>query len=219
MKSERYEGHLMSQQINLFNPVFLKQKKYFSVVTMLQAFGLIVLGSALFYGYAAYQVKQLTAQSDDTAKRYAADQERLARQVGEFSPQKISQLLEDELRSLEAKAAAQQALIETLKAGVIGNANGYSEYMRAFARQSAHGLWLTAFSITGDAAQMSLSGAALNPDMVPAYVQRLNREKVMRGKTFAALQMRQSEVSADKPAARRYIEFTLHSVESGGAAK
>ena len=32
----------MSQQINLFNPIFMKQKKYFSVTTMLQALGLIV---------------------------------------------------------------------------------------------------------------------------------------------------------------------------------
>ena len=73
----------MTQQINLFNPVFLKQKKYFSLVPMLQALGLIVLGSALFYGYAAYQVKLLTKQSDDTAARYAAEQTRLAGQLVE----------------------------------------------------------------------------------------------------------------------------------------
>lgn len=209
----------MNQQINLFNPVFLKQKKYFSVLPMLQALGLIVLGSALFYGYALYQVRQLTVQSEDTAKRFAAMQDKLVRHANEFSPQKSSQLLEDELRSLESKAAAQQELIETLKAGVIGNVSGYSEYMRAFARQSEHGLWLTGFDITGDAAQISLSGAALDPDMVPAYVRRLNREQIMRGKAFASLQMQQARGDSDKPAARRYIEFTLQSVEAGGAAK
>lgn len=209
----------MTQQINLFNPVFLKQKKYFSVVAMLQAIGLIVLGSALFYGYAIYQVKQLTQQSNDTAMRYAADQAKLARYANEFSPQKSGQLLEEELRRLEAQAAAQQALIETLNAGVIGNASGYSEFMRAFARQSVHGLWLTGFAITGDAAQMSLSGAALNPDLVPAYVQRLNREQVMRGKSFASLQMQQSGIVNNNPLAQRYIEFTLQSLETSGAIK
>ena len=49
----------MSQQINLFNPVFLKQKKYFSVIAMGQALAMIAVGSALFYGYANYQVQQL----------------------------------------------------------------------------------------------------------------------------------------------------------------
>ena len=209
----------MSQQINLFNPVFLKQQKYFSVVTMLQALGLILLGSAVFYGYAVYQVKQLTVQSDESAKRYTAEQEKLVRYASEFSPQKSGQLLEDELQRLQAQAIAQQKLIATLNAGVIGNASGYSEYMRAFARQSAHGLWLTGFTIKGDAAHMSLSGAALNPDLIPAYVQRLNREKIMRGKSFAALQLQQSKADPDNAKARRYIEFTLQSAESSGTAK
>ncbi|MDO8412815.1 MAG: PilN domain-containing protein [Gallionellaceae bacterium] len=205
----------MSQQINLFNPVFLKQKKYFSVLAMVQALGLVILGSAVFYGYAVYQVKQLAKQSDDTAKRYTTEQAKLARYTAEFSPQQSSQLLEEELKKIEAQAAAQQELIETLKTGAIGNASGYSEYLRAFARQSVHGLWLTGFAITGDAVQMSLSGAALNPDLVPAYVQRLNREKIMRGKAFAALQMQQATVDKNNPTSKRYIEFTLQSVEKG----
>lgn len=209
----------MSQQVNLFNPVFMKQKKYFSVSTMLQALLLILLGSALFYGYAVYQVKGMRQQSDDTAKRYATDQGRLASYTNEFSPQKSNQALDEEVQRLEAQANAQQELIRTLNAGVIGNASGYSEYMRAFARQSLQGLWLTGFSISGDAAQMSLSGAALNPDLVPAYVQRLKREPAMRGKSFAALQMRQAGVNNDNPRARRYIEFTLQSVEAGEEIK
>ncbi len=207
----------MSQQINLFNPVFLKQKKYFSVLAMLQALGLIALGSALFYGYAVYQVKLLAKQSDETVRRHTAETAKLARYTAEFSPQQSSLLLEDELKQAEAQVAAQQELIETLKTGVIGNTTGYSEYMRAFARQAVHGLWLTGFSITGDAAQMSMSGAALDPQLVPTYIQRLSQEKVMRGKSFAALQMQQPKAEDGKVA--RYIEFTLQSLEAGGAAK
>ena len=43
-----------------------------------------------------------------------------------------------------------------LKSGGIGNTKGYSEYFRAFARQSVSGLWLTGFDINGDGAQMTL---------------------------------------------------------------
>ena len=49
----------MSQQINLFNPIFMKQRKYFSLLAMLQALGLIVAGALLFYGYAIDQVGEL----------------------------------------------------------------------------------------------------------------------------------------------------------------
>lgn len=208
----------MSQQINLFNPVFLKQKKYFSVTTMLQAIGLIVLGSALFFAYALYQVAQLSKQADEMSKRYATEQARLANFNKEFSPQQSGKQLEDELKQLEAQAAAQGAILNLLKSGALGNTEGYSEYMRAFARQSIKGLWLTAFDITGDGAQMSLSGAVLNPQLVPAYIQRLGSEKIMRGKTFSTLQMQQPKKDGER-LVPRYVEFNLRSAAIAEEAK
>lgn len=207
----------MSQQINLFNPVFLKQKKYFSVIAMLQALAMIALGSALFYGYAANQVQQLARQSDETAKRYASDQAKLARYTDEYSPSKSGLLLAEELKQAEAQVAMQQRIMQTLKSGAIGNTAGYAEYMRAFSRQTVSGLWLTGFNITGDAAQISMSGAVVRPELVPAYVRRLSREQVMRGKSFASLQIQQPNTEVGKEA--RYVEFTLQSVETVGAVK
>ena len=200
----------MSQQINLFNPIFLKQKKYFSVATMLQALGLIVLGSALFFAYAVYQVAQLSKQADEMSKRYVKEQARLVDFTNDFSLQRSGQMLEEELKQLEAQAKAQEVVLSTLKSGVIGNTEGYSEYMRAFARQSIKGLWLTAFDIIGDGAQMSLSGAVVNPQMVPSYIQRLGKEKVMHGKTFSTLQMQQPKKDGDR-LIPRYVEFNLRS--------
>ncbi|MDO8311372.1 MAG: fimbrial assembly protein, partial [Sideroxyarcus sp.] len=197
----------MSQQINLFNPIFLKQKKYFSVVTMLQALGLIVLGSIVFFGYAWYQVDQLAKQTQEMTKRYESEQKRLVNYANEFSPQRSSQLLNEELTALEAQAATQNNLLGTLKSGAIGNTQGYSEYLRAFARQSVSGLWLTGFDINGDGTQMSLQGAVTNPQLLPAYIQRMNKESVMRGKSFSALQMKQPKAADGKTAVRGYVEF------------
>ncbi len=110
-------------------------------------------------------------------------------------------------------------LLNTLKSGAIGNTQGYSEYLRAFARQSVNGLWLTGFDINGDGAQMSLQGAVTNPQLLPAYIQRMNKEAVMRGKTFSALQMKQPKRDDDKSMARSYVEFSLHSAEVSGGTK
>ncbi len=200
----------MSQQINLFNPVFLKQKKYFSVHAMLQALGLIVLGAAVFYGYALYQVAQLSRQVGEMAGFHAAEQARLAKVSKDYDVQQTGKKLEDELRQAEAQLAAQDMMLSLLKSGALGNTEGYSEYMRAFARQSINGLWLTAFDITGDGAHMSLSGAVVNPQLVPAYIQRLGKEKVMHGKTFSTLQMQQPKKDGDR-LVPRYVEFNLRS--------
>ncbi len=197
----------MSQQINLFNPIFLKQKKYFSVLAMLQALVLVVLGSAAFYGYVAYQVKQLAGQSDEASKRFASEQDKLARYSAGIASQQSGPTLEDELKTVEAQLAVQQGSIESLKSGAIGNTTGYSEYMRAFARQAVHGLWLTSFSITGDAAQINMSGAALSPQLVPAYIRRLGQEEVMHGQAVVTLQIQRG--------GERYAGFSFQSAAGG----
>jgi Fimbrial assembly protein (PilN) len=216
----------MSQQINLFNPIFMKQRKYFSLLAMLQALGMIIAGSLIFYGYAVYQVDQLKLQSEENTKRYNAEQLRLARSLTEFSPQQANQLLQDEVQYLGKQAAEQNELIETLKSGVLGNTTGYSEYMRAFSRQVVQGLWLTGFKVTGDAAQISLRGGVVNPELLPVYIQRLGRERIMQGKTFSTLKMQQSKADEGVGAgqvpvssARRYVEFTLYSGPDSEAKK
>jgi len=201
----------MSQQINLFNPIFMKRRKYFSLLAMLQALGMIIAGSLFFYGYAIDQVGQLKKQSEESNKRYNAEEARLIRLTAEFSPQQADQALQNEVRQLEKQLADQAELIGVIKSGAVGNTTGYSEYMRAFSRQVVQGLWLTGFRVVGDATQISLSGAVLSPELLPAYIQRLSKEDIMQGKTFATLQMQQPKVAADQGNNARYVEFTLHS--------
>jgi len=203
----------VTRQINLYNPAFQRQKKYFSAMAMIQSLVIVMVGVGLFFVYATHQVAQLEKLSVETDQRLTVDQSRLAEFQAQYSPQQEAQLLESELKKLEARASAQQALVDTLKNGSIGNTQGYSEYMRAFARQAVNGLWLTNFDLTGDAAQISLSGGVLSPDLLPAYVQKLSQEKIMRGKSFAALQMQQPKSGSGK--AVHYTEFTLQSVDAG----
>ncbi len=208
----------MSQQINLFNPIFMKQRKVFSLLTMVQALGLIMLGSLFFYGYALYQVNQLNKQSEESTKRYTAEQVRLARYAAEFSPQQANQTLQAEVQGLEKMLDEQTKMVETLKSGSVGNTTGYSQYMSAFSRQVVQGLWLTGFKVTGDAAQISLSGGVLDPQLLPIYIQKLGSEQAMQGKSFATLQMQQHKLDVNnKVTSARYVEFTMYSTSEAEA--
>ena len=214
----------MSQQINLFNADMHKPGKDFSALNMLQGFAAISFCAILFYAYVSKQTEQMQQKLDEAGKSLAAEQARLAALSADFSRQRSGMTLEQELQKVAAEAAAQREIINALKNGVIGNTQGYSAYMQAFARQMVNGLWLSGFSIDGDAAQMSISGAALSPELVPGYILRLNNEKIMRGKTFASLQMQlpkaeASNTEAGKGASRQYLEFTLRSVAASEAAK
>lgn len=210
----------MSLQINLLNPLLKKQPSYFSLLTMLQALGFIILGSLLFYGYAAYQERLLNKQFIEDTNRFDAEKARMILLEAEFSPQQTSQTLQDDVQQLEKKLAAQAELIETMKASAGGNTSGYSEYMRAFSRQVVQGLWLTGFKVSGDGAEISLSGAVLNPELLPVYIQRLGKEKIMHGKTFSTLQIQASAVKDPNHASpSRYVEFTLHSTPDANTRK
>jgi len=208
----------MSQQINLFNETLTQSGKSFSVQNMLQALGVILFCAILFYSYVIYQTREMEQQLEQATKSLATEQARMSDMAAEYSRQRAGLTIEQELKKLTAEAAAQRAIISALKNGVIGTTKGYSEYMQAFARQSVNGLWLTGFSIEADAAQLSIRGAALSPDLVPGYILRLNNEAAMRGKTFASLNMLQPKVEAGKQEPQ-YLEFVLQSVAAGDTAK
>jgi cell division protein FtsL len=213
----------MSQQVNLFNPIFMKQRKYFSLLTMLQALGLIVVGSLLFYAYALYQVGRLEKQALENTRQFQSDKARIEKFKAEFSAEQTNQQLQDEVQQLEKKFSEQEQLVVTLKSGVIGNTLGYSQYMSAFSRQVVPGLWLTGFKVTGDGVQIGLNGAVTDGKLLPDYIQRLSREPIMRGKSFSTLQMQQVMSTPDKdskqPAVPRYVGFSLQSTPDSEAKK
>lgn len=227
----------MAQQINLFNPVFLKQKKHFSAVTMLQALGLLLGGILAFYGYALYESRALGQVAADANRQLKAQAEQAGRLTREFSPQGRSRMLEDEVARASARVKQREEMLAVLRTGGLGNTEGFARYLAAFARQSLSGVWLTGFSIGGDESVLQLNGRVLQADLVPAYIRALNREEVMRGRRVSELRLTARDVretaasaapgaspapagAAAPPAAAaatpsRYVEFSL--VASRGA--
>ena len=209
----------MSQQINLFNPVFLKQEKYFSSKTMLQAVGLIVLGVILIAGFANYQLYRLKAQAAGITSQLGTAQAQLAKVNAEMGAQQEDKVLLAEVRKTEEGLTSLKQAFDLLAKGEFGNDKGYSDYMRAFARQIVSGLWLTQFDIHGAGNELSIQGRVLQPELVPAYLKRLGHEPALHGKSFATLEMNLPKVEtsggeAAKSASRqpaRFLEFSLQS--------
>ena len=120
----------MAQQINLFNPIFLRQKKYFSAVTMLQALGLLLGGVIGFYGYAVYETRSLARTAVDTSRQLKVQSDQLAQFTRDFSPQGRSRLLEDEIVRLNARLKQGEDVLGVLRTGGLGNTAGFGRYSR-----------------------------------------------------------------------------------------
>lgn len=213
----------MSQQINLFNPLFLKQKKTFSAVNMLDTLAVLLVGVALFYGYASIETLNLDRQSVETARQYNQSTARLADVSARYAPKKADARLEAEVNALQVQLNARKAMLDDLGVGLLTKSASYAEYMRALARQSIPGLWLTGFSVGKGGEEMQIDGRALQPELVPAFIHRLNQERAMHGRSFDSLSMTQRDGAlpadasrpASAPANYVYTEFRLASSHAG----
>lgn len=204
----------MSQQINLFNPIFLKQKKIFTSVAMLQALAVLLVGTLALGWYARQSIGALQQEVDASAAQLERKKTRLASVKAEFVPRGKSRELAARIDAAEAELKGLREVAAVLQRGQFGNTEGYAEYFRAFARQSMGGLWLTAVSIAGAGAEIGVQGRALQPALVPGFIGRLTAEPIMQGKTFDSLQIKQAQLRKPGAAASEaapYVEFALQS--------
>lgn len=196
----------MSQQINLFNPVFLKQKKVFTALAMAQAIGVLLLGCVAMVYYGKQSVARLEKEAAATDTQLQQKQARLAVANVEFAPRKKSQQLEADVIQAQAELSAMRTVSAILARGDVGTSTGYAETFRALARQNVSGMWLTGVTIAGT--ELGVRGRTLDAALVPGYITRLSREPVMLGRSFASLQMGEPPSGADK-VKLPYVEFSL----------
>jgi hypothetical protein len=205
----------MSQNINLFSPAFRKQRRVVTLGTVVQLLCVTLIALGGYHYTLRHQVGGLTEElrgSDGLLKSQRAYSDRLK---GKAAAKPEAQL-DGDIARLEAELKIARDSMEALKGGGFGDQQGFAEYLRAFSRQSLNGLWLTGFTITGGG-ELEIRGRVLSPDLVPSYIQRLNREQVLAGRSFARLEMnRPPAPAADKgkdakkaAPAPRFLEFTM----------
>jgi Fimbrial assembly protein (PilN) len=225
----------MSQNINLFAESFRKRRLLLTLMLVMQCLGITL---AALIGYQYY----LQQQVDGLAAELAVTEKLLKTQSGFVNnlkdkpvPAVTEAQLDAEIGRLEAEFKLAGESLKALKGGALGSQQGFAEYLRAFSRQSVGGLWLTAFDI-GGGGELEIRGRALSPDLLPSFIQRLNRESVLAGRNIARFEMKQppAEPAADTDKGKgkgkgkgvakaapapRFFEFSLATETSGEEKK
>jgi len=217
----------VSQQINLFNPLFMRKKKYFSARTMLQSLGLIALGMLAIYAYALWQASDLRQLAASYSGQLAAQRA----QFVSLSGQGRSKLLEAEAARLEGDLRVRRGVLDVMQGGAgLGNTSGFSRFFAAFARHPMRGVWLTGFSVGDNGNVLNVRGRVLHADLVPEYLKLLNKDDVMRGRLVTELKLvardesgvRRSAAAGVATSPSRFIEFDLSAplrlADAGGSA-
>ncbi|HEY0855716.1 MAG TPA: hypothetical protein VGE16_01585 [Albitalea sp.] len=212
------------QNVNLYDPSLRIQRDWLGPESAAMCVGAALLLVALASGIVGWESRRLEAPARDTAAALQEQQatiQSLARQVDTLRPDPT---LVAEVARTQATLEQRQAALQMLRAGGLGDTQGHAAALQAFARQSIEGLWLTGLVL--DRRDMALRGRATAPELIPAYVGRLNSEPALHGRSFRALDIQrpldQGPASEQAPAAERaaprhaaFVEFSLSG--SGGA--
>jgi hypothetical protein len=208
----------MSQQINLYNPIFLKQEKHFSARTMVQALALIAVGLSAFYAYALVQTRTAERLAREYGDQVARQRDQLVQLGPKLSPEGRSKALESEAARLEAEVKTRRTTLSAISTGELGNTTGFSEFLGAFSRQAIPGIWLTGLDIADSGNDLQVQGRALRPELVPTYLKALNSEPMMRGRRVTQMKLAAKSTAASGPAndgagertgPQRFVEFTV----------
>jgi len=192
----------------------------FSAVNILQAIGLVVLGIAVFYFYLSAQTSQLEARALESGRQLKEELERLKAYSAQEAPEVRAKLLAERRKKLESAYAERTQALEAMDKGVLGRTEGYSSVLRALARLSVDGVWLTRVRLSDERGEASIAGRATRPELVPPYLERLRREERLRGQDFSTLEITRpapAQASAAPATQARFVEFVLSS--GGGEAK
>lgn len=200
----------MNQQVNLYQPIFRRQKRVFSALALVQVTLVVVLAFAAVYAYGAWRVHVLAADLVEQEARRDAALARLAELDKRLPPLQGSRLLEAEVARLESALEAKRRVAAALDSGAGPGARGFSAHLEGLARQHIQGIWLTGVEIGEAGALLGLKGGALQAELVPEYVQRLAREPVFQGLRFRILRLGRPEADSEG------VTFELRTVAAQG---
>lgn len=201
------------QQINLYQPMFRKQEKIFSAVTIAQSLAVLVVGLAMFYGYSVWNVNNLRSEVVNQQRLQAEVLAKIESLSKQYPLRQKSKLLEARVLTLQQELQAKQALLKVLSDTRIGNTSGFSAHFTGLARQKIEGVWLRSVQLSAGGQQVGIIGSTLQPELVPRYIQQLANETAFRGAEFRSFTMQR--VKGDNTR----VDFTLQSQLQEGPAK
>lgn len=182
----------MSQQINLLNPALIRQKVYLTLSSLVACLVIILILMLLANIYEARRLSAINAHRTQLAEELQVSKEQVKQKALKHTVGMSDKTLAPLIVELEQKLKVREEILDVIKHASTSSNSGFSLTMRALARQKLDGLWLTGFDIDTRLDSLTIKGRALQPELVPQYIEKLRAESAFQGKSFAALNISMS---------------------------
>ena len=181
----------MIQQINLYQPIFRKERKVFSSPTVMQITAIFVLALFLIYIYSLWQTRLLNRQLASLQKQEQQGTAHLTQLEHSIPKATADPSLVAALKKAETERDLKQQALNLVSTRSLGSTTGFDAQLEGLARQDLRGLWLTDIHFTEGGEQFTLEGDTQEGRLVPAYLARLSGETVFKGMQFRTLSIEQ----------------------------
>lgn len=209
----------MARQINLYDPALEEHRDSWSLRNTALGWVMLVMVGGVWAAYAQYWLRSAQVQERNLAAIVTgarADSQKVSALLAEH---RRNPAIAAKIAALEQQVKGRQEAMRILQGGGLGDTRGFSEYLRAFARQSFEGIWLTGLKIGASGRDIAVEGRALDAEFVPNYLRRLSGESIMQGHTFSQLMIQLPKPEgAGKPETNPpFVEFRLSAIPGVGS--
>lgn len=175
----------MTQNINLCDPSLRARRDLLGFESALTVLAVAVLGVVLAAAGARWSLARLGPVAASSANELAAQQAAMQTLAAQAAGSKPDAALQAEIAGLQRTLSQRSAALRAVDEGAVDREGGFAGRLEALARQSIDGLWLTGVVLRQD--DVLLKGRALTPSLIPVFVQRLDHEPSLQGRSFKAL--------------------------------
>ena len=179
----------MPQQINLRNPIFLTQKRYFSASTMARSLVVfLVLGTLLsaYWNWTLQTLNEGYRQSLSTNQR-EIDRLQAALQLSRANAGPADPATLKELEAHSAELQQREVLLRELRRGLLREGYGHAARLQLLARSIPPQAWVT--EVRADDVRLELSGYTLEPAALNGWVARLAESPLLEGQQLSVVKV------------------------------
>ncbi len=205
----------MMQQVNLFHSQFATKPVTFGWRSLLVMAGAAVVAMFGISAYGSLQLQKLDQQAGVMEQQLGQLRQGLARLNQSLSAAQGDPHRAAERERLRRQNVEAQQFFQALSRMSQPDQARFSTYFRGLARHPVSGLWLEEMQIDAGGQALTLRGQALEPSLIPQFLQALRAESSFSGHAFAEVEFERNRSAEERDAVRFQFKSLAASAEAG----
>ncbi len=203
----------MAQQINLYSPILMAPRRYFSAQAMLQVLGVYAALLVLLCGWALASTASLRRDLLSSSRAQVVERDRLTQALAMRAPKATSgAAIEQELAQLHAAVEQQRRQVDELARGRVTEGHSHAAVLKLVAQTVPPPVWLTELRLLEG--RLELTGMTLQPQALNPWLTELADDPRTAGQRLAAVKV-ERRAGTELPAGVEAWSFSVVSSAPG----